>query len=301
MKILCLHGMGTSSDIFEFQTQSLRSLLPAHFEFLFVDGDYMCQPADGVASIFPPPFLCYYPEPDKDAVERALSTLRNVVEEEGPFDGVIGYSQGASLAASYMLDCQSTHPLKPPPFQFAMLVCSSLPFSSSPSRSTDVTEAYAIFKQRLKEQTGCQQTRDDFDDCWKVLGSPTARSVCSDSDSECEKTADAGLYALTPTLLPPNTEDIPAWSEPISDGKHSRVYTWDPKVSSSRISIPSAHVYGGLDPYVHQSKELVKLCNPEFTFTYDHGKGHDFPRSTYVAETMATMILRLVELTNRGT
>ncbi len=78
-------------------------------------------------------------------------------------------------------------------------------------------------------------------------------------------------------------------------------YAWDPKVSSSRICIPSAHVYGGLDPYVQQSKELVELCNQDVTLTYDHGKGHAFPRSTYVVGRMSTMILRLVELANCAT
>ncbi|PFH54900.1 hypothetical protein XA68_12409 [Ophiocordyceps unilateralis] len=43
---------------------------------------------------------------------RALENLANYVDQEGPFDGAMGFSHGASLIATYLLQCQQTQPFK---------------------------------------------------------------------------------------------------------------------------------------------------------------------------------------------
>ncbi len=49
MKFLCLHGMGTNSSIFESQLGSTLPYLEAQgHEFVFVDGQIECAPADGM-------------------------------------------------------------------------------------------------------------------------------------------------------------------------------------------------------------------------------------------------------------
>lgn len=272
MRFLCLHGMGTNSDIFESQIEAIRSLLPTHFDFTFMDGEHNSEPADGMTGLFPPPYLCYYPEPRVDRVFNAIKALGEFIEEEGPFDAVIGFSQGASLAASFILECQTMRPTQPLPFRFAMFICSSLPFSSSLDYGIDVTELFAAFEQRLAWKQGPEQPVEEQKGYFQSYGClGLGRSPASESSDDSDEDD-------------PRLESGPA-----------RIYSWHPLLNSSRIKIPSAHIYGRRDPYISQSKELVNFCSPDLRMTFDHGGGHEIPRSTHVAEKIVAMIERMVE------
>jgi pimeloyl-ACP methyl ester carboxylesterase len=57
-----------------------------------------------VEGVFPGPYLAWYPLiPTADELESTREEVRRVIEDEGPFDGLIGFSQGAALAASLIL------------------------------------------------------------------------------------------------------------------------------------------------------------------------------------------------------
>ncbi|KAJ5155837.1 EF-hand calcium-binding domain protein [Penicillium capsulatum] len=103
MRFLCLHGKGTNSDIFEAQLAWLRSRVSPSHTFDFIDAEFDCPPSPGVVDFYPGPYLgwhaCYYPS----AVEKTHDTLREIIEEDGPYDGVIGFSEGAAVAASLLL------------------------------------------------------------------------------------------------------------------------------------------------------------------------------------------------------
>jgi hypothetical protein len=75
---------------------SLRAILPDHYQWHFVDGELDCKPAPGVDGIFPPPFLCYHLEPSCENIQEAVELIDDVIETEGPFDAVIGFSQASS-------------------------------------------------------------------------------------------------------------------------------------------------------------------------------------------------------------
>ena len=47
------------------------------------------------------------------------------MEEEGPFDGVIGFSQGAAVAARLVLLHKARDPFGPQPFKVAVFLCAS--------------------------------------------------------------------------------------------------------------------------------------------------------------------------------
>jgi hypothetical protein len=58
----------------------------------------------GISAIFPGPYLCYYPPiPSEEDLSAARNLVLDVMEEEGPFDGLLGFSQGAALAASLIM------------------------------------------------------------------------------------------------------------------------------------------------------------------------------------------------------
>jgi hypothetical protein len=58
------------------------------------------------------------------SISNAIGDLLAYVAVEGPFDGVMGFSQGASLAAMIL-----ALPEFPGPFAFGICICSGLPFS----------------------------------------------------------------------------------------------------------------------------------------------------------------------------
>ncbi|KAJ1970289.1 hypothetical protein IWQ62_000016 [Dispira parvispora] len=114
LRILCLHGYAQNADIFRVKTGATRKNLRAVADLIYVNGPHKVE----------------YPEPgnieERQAVERAreaaveqrawfrvsddhphrhiyglqegLDTIRDTIEKEGPFDGIMGFSQGAAMA-----------------------------------------------------------------------------------------------------------------------------------------------------------------------------------------------------------
>ncbi|KAI5238912.1 hypothetical protein E4T43_07096 [Aureobasidium subglaciale] len=143
MRFLCLHGMGTNSAIFAVQLGPILSRLEdAGHEFTFVDGLMECGSTEEIRSVFPGPYLCYYNSPTLELVAAAFEYVHEIIEEEGPFDGVIGFSQGAALAASMLLQSAKQH--KKPLFELAIFAGASLPFDIDDESGLD--EFYASMR-----------------------------------------------------------------------------------------------------------------------------------------------------------
>lgn len=101
----------------------IRNLLPPSYEYEFVDGIEGSEPAEGVNLLYSGPYLQY--AGCSENVDAATAYLEEIIEEEGPFDGVIGFSQGAAFAARLLLRHQEREPLAPPPFKMAVFFCAS--------------------------------------------------------------------------------------------------------------------------------------------------------------------------------
>ncbi|KFY90568.1 hypothetical protein V500_05128 [Pseudogymnoascus sp. VKM F-4518 (FW-2643)] len=143
MKFLCLHGMGTNSEVLEAQLAPIRAYMSPVHEFFFLDGQIECKAADGVAAIFPGSFSCYYSKPTTQQLQAAFKLIAETILLDGPFDGLIGFSQGAALGASLLLHLAKTAPSAMPPFKLAIFICASLPFDfctphNSPSYETSI-------------------------------------------------------------------------------------------------------------------------------------------------------------------
>ncbi|OJJ77751.1 hypothetical protein ASPBRDRAFT_50590 [Aspergillus brasiliensis CBS 101740] len=119
--------MGANAQVLEVQIAAITSSLPEH-EFVFAEGLEPCLPDPAVQSLFPGPYLCYYSSPTPTEVHEAFALVREVIDEDGPFDGVIGFSQGAALAASMILQHQKDSPTAMPLFNLAIFLGASLPF-----------------------------------------------------------------------------------------------------------------------------------------------------------------------------
>ena len=87
---------------------AFRSLLPSHYDFVFIDGQGTCDPAPGVADVYSGPYLCWYSTPTTSKVAAAHQTISSVVEKQGPFDAVMGFSQvGKHCNLTRSVPCRS--------------------------------------------------------------------------------------------------------------------------------------------------------------------------------------------------
>ena len=116
-RILCLHGGGTNARIFKAQCRILRSQLASHFRLVFAEAPFPSQPGPDVTSVYKEfgPFRRWlrsspdqpYIDPDT-AVEEIESSLFAAMDADdalgatGDWVGLLGFSQGAKMAASIL-------------------------------------------------------------------------------------------------------------------------------------------------------------------------------------------------------
>ncbi|KAL7935482.1 DUF341 domain-containing protein [Trichoderma chlorosporum] len=141
MKILCLHGGGTSSQIFEIQTAAIRRELSmdSSFVFEFLEGNIAWPPPAGIHEFMPEAteFFGYYDLNQPTTITQAVDQLEEYVRSEGPFDGVIGFSQGAGLAAMLLM---RAHNRVTPIFSFAIFFCGAGLFNTEALRRGELRE-----------------------------------------------------------------------------------------------------------------------------------------------------------------
>ncbi|GAB1218628.1 hypothetical protein ATERTT37_007891 [Aspergillus terreus] len=70
------------------------------------------------------PYYSFFSLPTPDQLHAAYEVIDQALDTEGPFDGIMGFSQGASLAASYLLSKSNPEP----PVKCAVFFCASMPF-----------------------------------------------------------------------------------------------------------------------------------------------------------------------------
>ncbi|KAH7047329.1 serine hydrolase FSH [Macrophomina phaseolina] len=59
------------------------------------------------------------------------------------------------------------------------------------------------------------------------------------------------------------------------------------------IDIPTCHVVGCYDPYIHGAMALFNLCDEDSAELFDHGKGHTVPRDAITLRELGEAIMRL--------
>ncbi|KAK3937138.1 serine hydrolase FSH [Diplogelasinospora grovesii] len=122
MRFLCFHGKGMNAQIFEKQTARLRQAVGGGHEFIFINGTIPTEPAPGLESSIEMP---------RSWVSEDLTQQRalhdGVVEfimTQGPFDGLMGFSQGGGVAASALVE-DARH--RAGHFKCAIFLCAAPP------------------------------------------------------------------------------------------------------------------------------------------------------------------------------
>ncbi|XP_019747473.1 esterase OVCA2 [Hippocampus comes] len=135
LRVLCVHGYRQSGASFREKTGALRKLLKTKVHLVYVDAPHLLAQesvggtcdgdreyrgwwfSDPAARTFSAQQRC-----DESAgLDESVAALRRAVRDDGPFDGVLGFSQGAALVA--MLCALQESQAEPDfGFRFAILV-----------------------------------------------------------------------------------------------------------------------------------------------------------------------------------
>ncbi|PVH95530.1 hypothetical protein DM02DRAFT_690002 [Periconia macrospinosa] len=123
MKFLCLHGLGTNNRIFQMQTAALRYELGGQHTYEFVQGVVPWELPSELENLSDPSetHYAYYDLALPESYVTAVDHLKAYIAAEGPFDGVIAYSQGAGVASMLLVREKYMNPSEPPPFKVAIL------------------------------------------------------------------------------------------------------------------------------------------------------------------------------------
>ncbi|TQS33365.1 hypothetical protein Golomagni_06294 [Golovinomyces magnicellulatus] len=151
-RILCLHGGGVNAQVFELQCRVLIKQLE-EFRLVFADGPFLSDPGPGIAAVYGDrgPFRCWLKWGPDVKVKMADETIVNFIRQSiqrckmqdkgsGPWVGVLGFSQGAKIAASLLYDQQNNTEmgidLEAENYRFGVLMAGRAPLVSlSPQTS----------------------------------------------------------------------------------------------------------------------------------------------------------------------
>ena len=103
-------------------------------KFHFIEGEVDSAPGPGIEHVFEGPYYSFYtwprtfhPDDDRSVID-AYNLIYETIEEDGPFDGVLGFSHGATLAFGFLAHHARKFTYDPPPFRCAIFLNSLPPF-----------------------------------------------------------------------------------------------------------------------------------------------------------------------------
>ena len=140
------------------------------------------------------------------SIKTAMTQLRKTMAQSGPFQGVIGYSEGAAMASTLLVE-----------------------------------------ELQKAETTGVPSTL------------------------RC------GIFMAG---APPFRPDVGGW------------YLRDEV--GEVINVPTCHVIGVSDPYIHCAMALHDICDEEKAIIFDHGWGHTIPRNADLVQELAITIREMM-------
>jgi len=245
---------------------ALRNKLDKSYTFDFVDAPFHCAPAPGIKVLFESGTYTWWTKPTINAIRGAHQFLADYIDEHGPYDAVMGFSQGCSLIGSFLLYHYRETPQEPLPFKAAVFVCGGLPLPVLDDLGLPLSQrVYDINDQTvkmLKKRAGALTELAANPDLIK-LGTGLWDDLNGLVHDPKVMPDESDVFGLDFTIIP---RDI-------------------------RIKIPTVHVYGAKDPRWPASLQLAHFC--ENRKMYDHGGGHDIPRSTDVSQQIAGLLEQL--------
>ncbi|KAH8906679.1 hypothetical protein BR93DRAFT_927518 [Coniochaeta sp. PMI_546] len=262
MKILCLHGRGSNNEIFQTQTASLRSNLD-DFIFDFVQGT---EPhTEGNWSVYTTQFsnlpqYMYYNPLVPASIRDAELRLLELIQEEGGFDGVLGYSGGAAFAAQAMIR-HNLSEAGEPLFRFAIFINGGTPLKVFGLGEEEIVEGAEASTELEKE---LQNT---------FLRPSNLRVRKGDNREEAE----AAIASRKKEIAAASTGRLVDGRSFLTDGEFG-VTRYEGRLDGALIDVPTLHVRCPQEENPDLGRNLLELCDPDLVREHYHPFGHDFPR-----------------------
>ncbi|KAF2736978.1 hypothetical protein EJ04DRAFT_432072 [Polyplosphaeria fusca] len=105
MRFLCLHGQGANSQVLEVQLSAVRYQLGDGHTYEFAQGTVPEEAAPEIPATVSPDaqYFGYFDQQSSESCLAALNNLDRYLQSEGPFDGLITFSQGGVLASTMLV------------------------------------------------------------------------------------------------------------------------------------------------------------------------------------------------------
>ncbi|KAJ3405560.1 Ovarian cancer-associated protein 2, partial [Chytridiales sp. JEL 0842] len=134
LRILCLHGYTQNESVFRKRTGVLRKDLTAIADLVYVSAPHLIPPTEEEAKSDAAMLKAFnaqaedaarawwIPLPDRSnhvGYPETIEFLKRIWIEQGPFDGILGFSQGAAITALFAAELISAS-ITPPKFLIAI-------------------------------------------------------------------------------------------------------------------------------------------------------------------------------------
>ncbi|VUC29885.1 unnamed protein product [Clonostachys rosea] len=286
MRILCLHGRGSNNEIFRMQTAAIRADLE-DFEWEFVQGTF--RHTEGNWSLYTTsfsklPLYGYYHPFDPASVLQAEEDLFAIIREEGPFDGILGYSGGASLAAQLIIKDQMENPLALPHerlFRFAIFINAASPLYCFPL--DDYAQGELVIHDTIKGSIA--------EEAAEIVMRPSAMRKKIGVDDEDQPDAEAVMAAFAKL----KGVTLPDGSLGFTDGEFGLARYNAMSEERTLIDIPTLHVRCPAE-HRHHGLHLYEMCEPSTALEFHHVHDHDFPRGRNEMKRIAELIREVADM-----
>lgn len=212
-----------------------------------------------------------------EAVQASIDLVDDFIESDGPFDGILGFSQGGSVVLSYLVHQMGT--MEDPPFKFAILLSTIAGFSPDPGYCNDLVTGLTAKDNEIMQDFPFGIKDDDYAALsppqpqratfFRNLGQLIITSIESGyTDPHGDQGVD-GIKAPVTEETASSLANVPRMLDPSVVGLEQR------------ISIPTVHVTGRRDNpvLVRLSQLMEKLCESGSMQSMTHEGGHSPPRS----------------------
>ncbi|XP_057842658.1 uncharacterized protein LOC131052086 [Cryptomeria japonica] len=104
LRVLCLHGFRTSGSFLQKQVSKWDSSIMDKLDMTFLDGLFPAGGKSEIEGIFPPPYYEWFQYNEEFTeytnLDKGFAFIADYMEKNGPFDGLLGFSQGATLSGA---------------------------------------------------------------------------------------------------------------------------------------------------------------------------------------------------------
>ncbi|KAI4276634.1 MAG: hypothetical protein LQ337_002365 [Flavoplaca oasis] len=209
----------------------------------------------GMGSFFEGPFYSHTTGYSPKEMADALDHLDTNIEELGPFDGVLGFSQGAALALSYLYQQQVRG--EPMPFRFFLSFSSVIPFSADVGYCQDIIQRLYALQ-------------------WDVTAPANPPVLTGDERLFCD------VLLRTVIAAKEKGAALPEYSMDVynNDDGSKAPRVMHAQLLEEKVQIPTVHVRGKRDfDFMHSMSDIAYgMCEEKLTRKLEHSGGHQPPQ-----------------------